>query len=179
MGDHAVSCHGRVDIISRQDRKRDKIISACSGDLLSPFSEQKSLLPDNKSSPGDIFLPVWNAGQPAALDVTVTSPLQSSLVIIASEKSVFALSAAEDRKYEQYAHNCSEVGIQFITLAFETFGGFSETVRKTLKRIATRADNRNLQPAGLSVAFSRLSQSVSVTAILGSAIMLFARDARL
>ena len=180
MGDHAVSCHGCGDMISRHDRIRDKIISACSGALLSPICEQKSLLPDNNSTPGDIFLPVWNAGQPAALDVTVTSPLQSSLIKNASEKSGFALSAADDRKYEQYAQNCSEVGIQFIHLAFETFGGFSETVRKTLKRIATLPDNRNLQPpAGLSVAFSRLSQSVSVTAIRGSAIMLLARDARL
>ena len=179
MGDHAVSCHGRGDMISRHDRIQDKSISACSGALLSPISEQKSLLPDNNSRPGDIFLPVWNNGLPAALDVTVTSHLQSSLIINASEKSGFLLSAAEDRKYEQYAQNCSEVGIQFIPLAFETFGGFSETVRKTLKRIATLADNRNLQPAGLSVAFSRLSQSVSVTTIRGSAIMLLAMDARL
>ena len=129
--------------------------------------------------PGDIFLPVWNAGQPAALDLTVTSPLLSSLIINASEKSGFALSAAEDKKYEQYAQKCSEVGIQFIPLAFETFEGFSEAVRKTLKRIATLADNRSLQPAGLSVVFSRLSQSVSATAIRGSAIMLPARGARL
>ena len=167
MGDHAVSCHGRGDMISLQDRIRDKIISTCSEALLSPISEQKSFLPDNNSRPGDIFLPVWNNGLPAALDVTFTSPVQSSLIINASEKSEFALSAAEDRKYEQYAQNCSEVAIQFIPLAFETFGGFSATVRKTLKRIATLADNRNLQPAGLSLAFSRLSQSISVTAIRG------------
>ena len=179
MGDHAVSCQGRGDMISRHDRLRYKIISACSGAFLSPISEQKCLLPDNNSRPGDIFLPVWNDGQPAVLDVTVTSPLQSSFIINASEKSGFALSAAEDRKYKQCAENCSEIGIQFIPLAFETFGGFSETVRKTLKQIATLADNRNLQPAGLSVAFSRLSQSVSVTAFRGSAIMLLARDARL
>ena len=123
----------------------EQFISACSGALLSPICEQKRLLPDKNSRPGafDIFLPVWNAGQPAALDVTVTSPLQSSLIISASEKSGFALSAAEDRKYKQYAQNCSEVGIQFIPLAFETFGGFSETVRKTLKPIATLSDNRN------------------------------------
>ena len=178
MGDHAVSCHGRGDMISRHDRIQVKIISAYSGALLSPICEQKSLLPDNNSRPGDIFLPVWNAGQPAALDVTVTSPLQSSFIIRALEKSGFALSAAVDRKYKQYAQKCSEVGNLFIPLAFVTFGGFSETVRKTLKRIATLADNRNLQPAGLSVAFSRLSQSVSVTAIRGSAIMLLARDAR-
>ena len=179
MGDHAVSCHGCADMISGHDRIRDKTISACSGALFAPICEQKSLLPDNNSRLGDTFLPVWTAGQPAALDVTITSPLQSSLIINASEKSGFALSAAEDRKYEQYAQNCSEVGIQFIPLAFESFGGFSETARKTLKQIATLADNRNLQPAGLSVAFSRLSQSVSVTAIRGSVIILLLWDARL
>ena len=81
MGDYAVSCHGPADMISRHDRIRDKITSACSGALLSPICEQKNLLLDNDSRPGDIFLPVWNAGQPAALDVTVTSPLQSILII--------------------------------------------------------------------------------------------------
>ena len=77
------------------------------------------------------------------------------------------------------AQKSSEVEIQFIPLAFETFGGFSETFHKILKRIATLADNRSFQPAGLSVAFSKLSQSFSVTAIWGSAIMLLAREARL
>ena len=105
MGDHAVSCHGRGDLISHHDRIRDKIISACSGALLSPISEQKNLLPDNNSRPGNIYLPVWNAGQPAALDVTFISPLQSSLIINSSEMSCFALSAAEDMKYEQCAQN--------------------------------------------------------------------------
>ena len=75
MDDHAVSCHGRGDMISRHDRIQDKIISTCSGALLSPISEQKSSLPYYNSRPGDIFLPVWNNGLPAALDVTVTSPL--------------------------------------------------------------------------------------------------------
>ena len=100
-----------------------KIYKLARGALLSPICEQKSLLHDNNSRPGDIFLPVGNDGQTAALDVTVTSPLQSSLIKNTSENSGFALSAA----------------------------------RKTLKRIATLADNRNLQLAGLSVALSRLS----------------------
>ena len=34
MGDHAVSCHGRGDMISRHDRIREKFISVCSGALL-------------------------------------------------------------------------------------------------------------------------------------------------
>ena len=95
------------------------------------------------------------------------------------EKIGFALSAGEDRKYEQYAQKCREIEIQFIPVALKTVGGFTDTVRKILKKIATLADNRSLQPAWLSVAFSRLSQSVSVTAVRGSAIKLLERDARL
>ena len=121
-----------------------------------------------------------DGGQPAALDITVTPSLQSSLIINASEKSGFPLSAAEKKKYEQYAQKCSEVGIQFIPLVFETLRGFSQSVCEILKRIATLAGKRSLLSAGLfSVARSSLSQSVSVTAIRRSAIILFARDAKL
>ena len=87
---------------------------------------------------GWLFLPEWNASQPRALDVTVIS-LQSNL-IKASKKRSFALSTAEDRQYKQYAQKSSEVGFQLMPLAFESFGGFSETVRKILKRIATLTD---------------------------------------
>ena len=41
---HALSCHGRDDMISRHNCIRDKVISACSGTLLSPICDQKRLL---------------------------------------------------------------------------------------------------------------------------------------
>ena len=118
MGNHAVSCKGHGDMISRHDRIRDKIISAFSVALISHlwterFNSRQQL------QTGRNFFPVSNAGQPATLDITVTSPLQSSLIINASEKSGFALSAAEDREYKQYTQKCSEVGFQFMPLAFE------------------------------------------------------------
>ena len=72
MGDHAGSCHGRSDMIARHDRIRERIILACSVAHLS-ICEQMSLIRNN-SRPGYKFLPVLNAGQPAVLDVTVTSP---------------------------------------------------------------------------------------------------------
>ena len=162
-------------MISRHDRVRDRIFAACSNANLSPVCEQKNLISDNNSWPGDVYLPSWSAGQPSALDVTITSPLQPSLISDAA-RCGFALTNAEDRKYEQYAQKCAEIGIQFVPLAFESFGGFSDLVPKTLKRIALLADNRNFQPAGLSIAYNRLSQGVSVTLMRGSATMLIARD---
>ena len=68
-GDHAIACHGREDAIARHDRIRDKIVSACSSANLSPVVEKKNLIPESHSRPGDIFVPTWKAGQPAAFDV--------------------------------------------------------------------------------------------------------------
>ena len=79
------------------------------------------------------------------------------------DKSGFALRAAEDRKLEQYRQQCANIGGQVIPMAFESFGGLSEMVRKTLKRIALLTDNRTLYSAGSSFAFSRLAQSILVT----------------
>ena len=143
---------------------------------LSPVCKQKYLIPDNNSRSGDIYLPSWSAGQPSALEVNITSALQPSLISDAARRCGFALTNAEDRKYEQYAQKCAEIGIQFVPLASESFGGFSYLVQKTSKRIALLADNRNFRPAGLSIAYNRLSQGVSVNLMRGSAKMLIARD---
>ena len=134
-------------MVALHDHIRDKIVSACSGSQLFLICERKSLLHGNNSRPGDIFLHVWNACQLALLDVTVSSSLQPSFTASAVEKSGAALSAPEDRKYEQYAYaqKCGEVGVHFILLAFGSFGVFLETVRKTLK-IASVADKRSLLP---------------------------------
>ena len=181
LGDHPVACHGRGDgdMISRHHRLGDKIISACSAANLSPVFEQRKLIPETDSRPGDVYLTCWSAGQPAAMDVNITSPLQPSIISNAAMKSGFALRAAEDRKFEQYSQHCANIEIQFIPKAFESFGGLSDLVRKTVKRIDLPTDNRSLYSAGLSVAFSSLSQSVPVTLMRGNATMLIARIADL
>ena len=119
-------------MISRHDRLRDKNFSACSAANLSLFGEQKNLIPETNSRPGDMYLPCWSTGQPAALDVTITSPLQPSVISNAARKSVFALKAAEDRKLEQCSQQCANIDVQIIPMAFESFGGLSELFRKTL-----------------------------------------------
>ena len=71
-------------------------------------------------------------------------------------RRVYCPTITLDRPMFSYCMECrstsSLVGIQLIHLAFESFGGFSETARKTLKRFAFLADNRSLQP-GVVVGF--------------------------
>ena len=89
------------------------------------------------------------------MEVNVASPLQSSVIMNEPEKTNFALSANEDRKCEHNAQKLNEVGIQFIPVAFDSFGIFSETIRMTLKWIAILADNRSFQPPGMLLIFSK------------------------
>ena len=176
FGDHAVICHRRGDSISRHHRIRDRFASACSAAKLSPFIEKRNLLVwKNSSRPGDIFLPSWKSVRPAALDVTVTSPLQPNIINHAAEKSGYAIEAAEERKYAQHENNCSEQGISFVPLAVESLGRLSVARKKALNRIALLTDSRNYLSQGHAIAFDRLAQSVSVVIVRGSATMLLAR----
>ena len=45
-------------------------------------------------------------------------------------------------------------------MAFESSSGFFELVRKTLKQIVLLTDNRRVNPADLSVAFSKQACSI-------------------
>ena len=98
-------------------------MTACSLTSLSPVCEQKHLLSKNNSRPGDVYLPNFIAGQPAALDVTITSQLQATLITDAARTCGFALTLAEDRKIGHYYQKCSDMGIHFIPSALETSGG--------------------------------------------------------
>ena len=99
--------------------------------------------------------------QPAALDVTLASPLQPRLISYEAWRFGFALTNAEERKFEQYAQKCAKIGIQFVPIAFESFDLIQkDLIPKILKRLALLADNRTFQPVGLSIAYNRFSQGV-------------------
>ena len=70
-GDHQIECSGNKDCINQPNSIRDAQSAA-----LCPRKEEPSLIPGSKSHPADIYLPCWTHGKPAALDVSVISPLQ-------------------------------------------------------------------------------------------------------
>ena len=175
FSDNAVICHGIGDAISRHDRIRDRIASACSAANLSPVIKKRKLIAGNSSRPGDIFLPSLKPGRTTALDVFVTSPLQQTIINHSAERSGYAIEAAEERKYAHHENCCSEQGILFVPLAVESLGGLSVTLNTALERIALLAVSRKYQLQGHAITFGRLAQSVSVVIVRGSATMLLAR----
>ena len=111
-GDHQVGCGGNGDRIHRHDSIRDALFSAAQSAALAPRKEVPSLIPECSSRPADVFLPIWDRGRSAALDVTVISTMQKRALAGAATTQGFAL-----RRIGREAHSkpCKAIGVDFIS----------------------------------------------------------------
>ena len=87
--------------------------------------------------PADVLVPNLSLGKPAAFDLTVTSPLNPSILSEAGVMAGSAASVAECRKHDLNDPKCSELGRKCTTLAVETYGCWGAEARETLSRLAT------------------------------------------
>jgi hypothetical protein len=126
FGDHHIGCGGNNDRIFRHDSLRDILFESARSAALSPKKELPSLIPGSKSRPADIYLPNWKHSKPAALDVSVISPLQKLTLISSSSIQGHALCIGEERKCSAHVKPCHDVGVSFIPMIAETIGGWSE-----------------------------------------------------
>ena len=125
FGDHAIACGSEGERISRHNLLRDALFSAAQQAALSPVREERDLISNSQSRPGDIFLRSYHQGMDLAIDVTVISPVQKALVAKSAEEAGYALQHACDRKNRLHFEECQKEGIHFAPLAIETFGGFN------------------------------------------------------
>ena len=135
-GDHQVGCGEDGDRIHRHNLIRDTLFSAARTAALGPLKEASGIVVGSMSRPADIYLPYWQCGRPAALDVTVVSPLQKALISQAATTDGHALSVAVRRKMRDHDIPCHEAGVDFIPLAVETLGGWCEEAMVTIKGVA-------------------------------------------
>ena len=67
-----MQCHVPLrERISRQNRLRDTLYHAEVSSSLGPTREGRAFLPGLEARPADIYIPLWEDGRDAALDVTV------------------------------------------------------------------------------------------------------------
>ena len=97
-GDHAIACASEGERISRHNLLRDCIFQLASQAALSPVREERAMIPGSNCRPADVYLRAWANGKDAALDVTVVSVLQKSLVAKAADEAGSALIFAWDRR---------------------------------------------------------------------------------
>ena len=87
-----MGCGGNGDHIARHNAIRDVLFNAAQSAALAPTKEAPNFVPSFSTRPADILLPNWCRGHPAALDVSVISPLQQLTLFEAAASPGHALS---------------------------------------------------------------------------------------
>ena len=134
---HAVTCKFGGDVVARHNALRNAIFDFCKRALRNPKLEAGAGLGHERrlTRPADILIPSWSNGdKPAAIDVSITSPLKSNIL---SEAGVVAGAAArqtEERKHTCNDTICSELGWKCVLLVVETFGAWGRTAGQFLWR---------------------------------------------
>ena len=173
FGDHALSCSSSRDRIARHNDTRDLVFHACRSAGLSPVLEAKGLSATSRRRPGDVFIPNWKHGSPAAVDVTLTCPLQSTVINKAAEEVGYACKLAEERKFAASAELCQQSGLDFIPLALETSGGFGSCATSFLTVLAERCADNNMRDRVIEK--RQLFQRINVAVHRSNANMILSR----
>ena len=159
---HAVTCKFGGDVVARHNTLRNAIFDFCKQALLNPKLEAGAGLGHERRliRPADILIPSWSTSdKPAAIDVSITSPLKSSIL---SEAGVVAGAAArqtEERKHSNNDSICSELGWKCVPLVVETFGVWGKTAGQFFGQLAVRlaAQGNSTKATTLNSIYGRLS----------------------
>ena len=76
----------------------------------------------SRALPAHFLVHTWEFGKPAALDFTITSPLNHSTLNEASVMTRSATAAAELRKHATNDEKCNRLGCVCIPLTVEAYG---------------------------------------------------------
>ena len=171
FGDHTIICATENERICRHDALRDAIFEQAQHAGLFPKREVRSLVPDNDTRPGDVFIPNWR-GRQHAFDVAVTSPLCASNVQQAAARTGSALEKMKASKIAKHHRSCRQNGISFMPLVVETLGGWDSEASFHLSKIAEMTSQRSSERAAsitrhffqrLSVILQRANASLMAT----------------
>ena len=142
FGDHQVGCTGNGDRIARHNAFRDVLFNAAQSAALAPTKEAPNLVPGSSARPADILLPYWCRGRPAALDVSVISPLQRLTLADAASTQDHALSVGVHRKLTSNLPACRAAGVDFFPIVVETLGGWCPDAVATIRSIGRALGQR-------------------------------------
>ena len=173
LGHHALTCKSGGDLIVRHNALRDTFLESCKQACIGGQLEAGSSL-DEETRPADILVQNWEFGKPAALDFTVTSPLNPTTLNGASVTAGSAASAAEPRKHATNDAKCNRLCWVCIPLAVETYRCWGDEAIKCLDRLAARIATRTARPK--SSAVSALYGRLSIVLVRANARAILARS---
>ena len=109
------------------------------------------LFSNNNMKPADIYIPNWmHDGQSAAIDIGITSVINSSTTDLAQSKLLVAAEHFYNHKVNKYSkyvndNNINASGLEYVPIIMEDFGGFHKKSVRFIKKIGElRAANMNI-----------------------------------
>ena len=161
LGHYAVTCRHGGDVVIRHNRLRDEVFDLCRRAHLSVSVERGHSLTRDlaHTRPADILIAGWDRGKPAALDLTITSPLCSAILSESCHQASAAALAAEARKLHSNGSKCQELGWSCIPLAVETYGNWGKEAHDTFSRLASylAIHQSSPKPAVVAEIYGRLN----------------------
>ena len=173
MGDHGMVCGTGGERIARHNALRDALHDTAAAAGLAPQKEGRALLPGNNQRPADIFIPRWAGGRDAALDVTVTHPLQDATRARAAAAPGHALAQAYKNKMRGTAEQCDQQGIAFIPMVAESLGGWHKVALDQMRKLGSALARHTGQEEGETI--SHLLTRASVLLQKGLSALLLNR----
>jgi hypothetical protein len=135
-GDHGVCCKFEGNTISRHNALCDLIyhmLSTCFGK--SRVHKEIGMIPTSRQRPADIEVREYSCGRDMVLDVTCKHALQSSLLSKAATQAGVAAKAGHDLKLNKYQEFINSGQFDFLPLACETFGGWSDEAHQFFHKL--------------------------------------------
>ena len=148
LGHHAVTCKYGGDVVSRHNRIRDILVETCRRAHIGVKEEVGNNLSrdHSKTRPADILLPNWFLGRTAALDVSITSPLNPVTLLEAGVSATAAAQATEARKHQANDPKCSELGWVCVPMVVETYGAWGKEATAIISSVASRLATSTCRP---------------------------------
>ena len=137
FGQHAQNCKYGGAPTLRHNKIRDLIFRKCQASLLAPRKEVRDLLDNTNEKPADVYIPSWLEDRPAAIDVTITNPLNMDIVGRSANQAGAAAAVRRAQKIAKYQEACAIKNITFIPFAMETFGGLADDAHKIIEKISS------------------------------------------
>jgi hypothetical protein len=141
-GNHAVECGVRGDLIRRHNSICAVVADMATQGGLAPIREMRGLIPGNQEKPADVYIDGFDGGRNLVIDVSVISPMQSSLVTSAAHTQLYAAQQRVDRKHAKYDAQLPPTA-HLVVAAVETYGGWHPEAKKVFKRLAEIVAGRN------------------------------------
>ncbi|KAL5467311.1 hypothetical protein EMCRGX_G031522 [Ephydatia muelleri] len=140
LGHHAVTCKYGGDVVSRHNKIRDILVETCRRAHIGVQMEVGNNLTHdhNKTRPANILLSNWFLGKPAALDVSITSPLNPLTLLEAGVLAKSAAQVTEARKHQANDPKCSELGWVCVPMVAESYGAWGDEASSIISSIASR-----------------------------------------